>query len=52
VVILAYIGRFVGNNAELVKEYSHKVGLAILPIIALIIVAYLLIMHYVEKKFE
>jgi membrane protein DedA with SNARE-associated domain len=52
VTILAYIGRFVGNNAELVKEYSHKVGLAILPIIILIIVAYLLIVRYVEKKFE
>jgi membrane protein DedA with SNARE-associated domain len=52
VTILAYIGRFVGNNAELVKEYSHKVGFAILPIIVLIIIAYLLISRYVEKKFE
>jgi membrane protein DedA with SNARE-associated domain len=52
VVILAYIGRFVGNNAELVKEYSHRVGLAVIPIIIFLIAAYVLIRRYVEKKFE
>jgi membrane protein DedA with SNARE-associated domain len=50
--ILAYIGRFAGNNAELVKEYSHRVGLAIFPIILLLIAAYVLITRYVEKKLE
>jgi membrane protein DedA with SNARE-associated domain len=50
--ILAYIGRLVGSNAELVKEYSQKAGLAILPIAVLLIAAYILITRYVEKKLE
>ncbi|MDR2400690.1 MAG: DedA family protein [Deferribacteraceae bacterium] len=52
VIILAYIGRFVGNNAELVKEYSHRIGLAIFPIILILLAAYILITRYVEKKLE
>jgi membrane protein DedA with SNARE-associated domain len=50
VAILAYIGRLVGNNEELVRQYSHRVGLAIFPAILVLVASYVLIKRYVEKK--
>ncbi|MDT8273918.1 MAG: DedA family protein, partial [Desulfomonilia bacterium] len=34
VVILAYIGFFVGNNMDLVRQYSHQASLGMLLLIA------------------
>lgn len=41
VAVLAYIGFFVGNNLELVKQYSHQATLALFACIAVIIFFYI-----------
>lgn len=47
VVILAYVGYFVGNNLELVKANIHKITLYLLPFIVVLVVVYV---FYNRKK--
>ncbi|BAI81056.1 conserved hypothetical protein [Deferribacter desulfuricans SSM1] len=41
IVILAYVGYFVGNNLELVKANIHKITLYLIPFIVILVVAYI-----------
>ncbi|KAA0259165.1 DedA family protein [Deferribacter autotrophicus] len=43
VVILAYVGFFVGNNIELVKNNLHKITFYMIPFIVLMIITYVFI---------
>jgi membrane protein DedA with SNARE-associated domain len=47
VVVLAYIGYFVGNNMELVKRYSLHATLVVAVFITILILAYI---RYQKKK--
>jgi len=47
VIVLAYIGFFVGNNMELVKKYSLHATLAMLVFITILIYAYI---RYQKRK--
>jgi len=42
VVILAYVGYFVGNNIELVKKNLHVITKYMIPILAIIVIIYVL----------
>ncbi|MGA1862935.1 DedA family protein [Deferribacter thermophilus] len=42
VVILAYVGYFVGNNIELVKKNLHVITIYMIPILAIIVIIYVL----------
>jgi membrane protein DedA with SNARE-associated domain len=50
VTILAYIGRLVGNNEDLVKLYLQKVGMALFPILIFLVVVYIIIKRYLVKR--
>ncbi|MGA1845804.1 DedA family protein [Deferribacter abyssi] len=41
VIILAYVGFFVGNNIELVKNNLHKITFYMIPFIVILIVIYI-----------
>jgi len=43
VVILAYVGYFIGNNIELIKEKLHIITIIIIPFIIIIIMLYIVI---------
>jgi membrane protein DedA with SNARE-associated domain len=47
VVILAYVGYFVGNNIELVNENLHTIILILIPVLVIIVALYV----YLNKKF-
>jgi membrane protein DedA with SNARE-associated domain len=47
VIMLAVVGRTVGNNIELVKEHMHTLLLISIPAIILLVVGYI----YVNKRF-
>lgn len=49
-VVLIYIGYFLGENRELIQENLHTLTLAVLIISLIIIIAYILIRRYMEKK--
>ncbi|MGC9323732.1 MAG: DedA family protein [Desulfomonilia bacterium] len=40
VFILAYIGYFVGNNMDLVRQYSHQATIGLLLFIAILVIVY------------
>ncbi|MCB4204449.1 DedA family protein [Deferribacterales bacterium Es71-Z0220] len=46
VVILAYVGYFIGNNIELIREKLHIITIIIIPFIIIIIMLYI----YINKK--
>ncbi|UOD34611.1 DedA family protein [Deferribacteraceae bacterium V6Fe1] len=46
VVILAYVGYFIGNNIELIREKLHTITIIIIPFIIIIIMLYI----YINKK--
>ncbi|MBZ4656777.1 MAG: hypothetical protein JG759_1325 [Thermoanaerobacter sp.] len=46
VIILAYVGYFIGNNIELIKEKLHIITIIIFPFIIIIIMLYI----YINKK--
>ena len=48
VIILAYVGYFVGNNIELVKHNLHIITLILIPVLILIVILY--IMFKKKKK--
>lgn len=50
VTILAYIGHSVGNNIDMVKENLHTVMLILFPVIAALIVGYVLWKKQLKKK--
>jgi membrane protein DedA with SNARE-associated domain len=50
VVILALVGRSVGNNIELVKEHTHTILLTLVPVMIIVVVGYILIKRYYTKK--
>lgn len=48
VIILAYVGYFVGNNIELVKDNVHKISYVLFPLLVLLAVVYIIV--YKKKK--
>lgn len=46
VIILAYVGYFIGNNIELIKEKLHIITIIIFPFIIIIIMLYI----YINNK--
>jgi len=50
VTILAFIGRTVGNNIELVKNHLHTVMLILIPVMAALIAGYILVGRYFSGK--
>lgn len=50
VTILAFVGYFVGNNIEMVKQDVHKIGYVMFPVLALIAVVYTVLYKRKKKK--
>ncbi len=50
VVILAFVGRAVGNNIDLVKEHLHTITLVSIPVMAAVIVGYIAVSRYFSGK--
>lgn len=50
VVVLAMVGRLVGNNIELVKEYTHTILLVLLPMMIIVVVVYIILKRHYTKK--
>lgn len=50
VIILAYVGYFVGNNIELVKANVHKIGYVLFPTLVLLAVGYIIVYKMRKKK--
>lgn len=50
VTILAYIGYFVGNNIDLVKEHLHTVTFVLVPVLSLLVIVYIIFQRYRRTK--
>jgi membrane protein DedA with SNARE-associated domain len=50
VIILAFVGRAVGNNIDLVKEHLHKITLVSIPIMIALALGYIIISRYFSGR--
>ena len=50
VIILAFVGRTVGNNIDMVKEHLHTITLISVPVMIVLVFGYIIISRYFSGK--